>query len=551
MAPRRRSAVAAAALAAALLVPPPVRADGAFDTLLGSVSAWLNSRPARRTHLSAAVAAVRGGRPTEQGEDLDQRLLDAAAALRGRLLSGSAAADDERRLRGVYDGLAVSQWSQALEAHRDSTAPAAQEALRGWLRRRPVPDALAAALRDAKTLTPDALVAAGWGPYTKRLVEGVRGADGKAGLTFDAQTLRVDEALKEVSRRWTEEKLAPEEEAKAHLLAGSLYEALAQAPLKAEADKRPASGGGKVALELSPASRRPVAETPAVESVPFEPRRLYQSASRAVVVVMGAAQDGGGELGTGSFIAPRRVLTNAHVAIRDSTRQPWPQLRVYLKPAKISGDAKRDLVEPAAAKVMAWDSALDLALLEVDRDAPAILPLADADAASVGDRVAAIGHPEQGGLWTLTTGVVSAVVAELGGVPGRAALQTEASINRGNSGGPLLDASGRIVGVNTLMSRKATDGLAITSVNFAVRSDVARRWLESRKETPPTVASAAPPPALVRAAAKPAAAPKPLTITESKPFSREQLIEREIAEMEQLEREMSDEVERVRKGAPK
>jgi serine protease Do len=75
---------------------------------------------------------------------------------------------------------------------------------------------------------------------------------------------------------------------------------------------------------------------------------------------------------------------------------------------------------------------------------------------------------------------VSTVIANLGNVKGKKGFQTDTSINRGNSGGPMLDASGHIIGVNTLMSRKAADGLAITGVNYAVRSDVAKLWLAQK-----------------------------------------------------------------------
>ena len=58
-------------------------------------------------------------------------------------------------------------------------------------------------------------------------------------------------------------------------------------------------------------------------------------------------------------------------------------------------------------------------------------------------------------------------------------LQTETSLNPGNSGGPLLNYSGEIVGINTSVFRRGTGGMAITDINFAVRADVARNWLEN------------------------------------------------------------------------
>ena len=89
----------------------------------------------------------------------------------------------------------------------------------------------------------------------------------------------------------------------------------------------------------------------------------------------------------------------------------------------------------------------------------------------------AIGHPETGGLWTLTTGVISAQLSDFQGVQGKDILQTEASLNRGNSGGPLLDQWGHMVGMATSISRRAADNLMITDINFALKSSVIRRWL--------------------------------------------------------------------------
>ena len=95
----------------------------------------------------------------------------------------------------------------------------------------------------------------------------------------------------------------------------------------------------------------------------------------------------------------------------------------------------------------------------------------------VGDPVLAIGHPESGGLWSLTSGRIGSIIKNQSGIKGKHVFQTETSLNRGNSGGPLLDGNGDMVGVNTNISRRSSDGLAITGINFAVQSNVLRDWL--------------------------------------------------------------------------
>ena len=119
-----------------------------------------------------------------------------------------------------------------------------------------------------------------------------------------------------------------------------------------------------------------------------------------------------------------------------------------------------------------------MALLEVKRikTVPAI-GLADSDQVMVGDPVLAIGHPESGGLWSLTSGRIGSIIKNQSGIKGKHVFQTETSLNRGNSGGPLLDGNGDMVGVNTNISRRSSDGLAITGINFAVQSNVLRDWL--------------------------------------------------------------------------
>lgn len=214
----------------------------------------------------------------------------------------------------------------------------------------------------------------------------------------------------------------------------------------------------------------------------FSPKEVYKSASPGVVLILGGDKGGAGSGGTGSIIsADGKVITNAHVVINDKTGQPYSQLFVFLKPSKITGDNKRDLVNRYKARVLNYSPAksLDLALLQIENPPPnlRVIAFADPDKVEIGDEVAAIGHPEGGGTWTLTTGTVSTLIANYGRVEGKNVFQTEASVNRGNSGGPLLDADGNMVGINTMIARKGAGGVAITDVNFSLKSSVAVKWL--------------------------------------------------------------------------
>jgi serine protease Do len=216
----------------------------------------------------------------------------------------------------------------------------------------------------------------------------------------------------------------------------------------------------------------------------LSPREIYEHASPAVVMVMGHA-DGGrkGNGGTGSIIqSDGLVLTNAHVAIEEHTGKPFARLSVFLKPARVMGESKSDLSRMVRAKVVAYSQPLDLALLKLDgvTEPLPVVDVSESGRARIGDRVVAIGHPEQGGLWTLTTGVISAEVDNFNGVKGKHVFQTETGLNRGNSGGPLLDGAGRMIGVNTAVARVASDGLPITSISFSLKSSVATQWLREQ-----------------------------------------------------------------------
>lgn len=221
-----------------------------------------------------------------------------------------------------------------------------------------------------------------------------------------------------------------------------------------------------------------------VSASDLNPGAVFQATAPAVVLV--TAFETGNDMraiGTGSLVRKDGlVLTNAHVIFNRKSKRPFHNLRVILKPEKLTGDIRKDTARKVQAELIVYSSKLDLAILKVmngKRDgAFPTLNFGDSGDVSVGDPVVAIGHPQAGGLWTLTTGTISSHLKDFEGIQGKDVFQTEASINRGNSGGPLLDSGGRIIGINTSIARQAKDGLAITDINFSIKSRVAVAWLK-------------------------------------------------------------------------
>ena len=212
------------------------------------------------------------------------------------------------------------------------------------------------------------------------------------------------------------------------------------------------------------------------------PAEIYRDSVGAVVLIIAKDERGGSvtsSKGTGSVVATGYILTNAHVISRTNGRV-YDQLQIFFSADNLNDEASAKVVNGKVARLIAKDDELDLALLQVaGTEAIAPLPLAHSTKAQIGEDVLAIGHPENGGLWSLTSGRIGSRIANHEGITGKHVLQTEASLNRGNSGGPLLNYSGEIIGVNTSIARTAADGLAITGINFAVRADVAYNWLQS------------------------------------------------------------------------
>lgn len=215
----------------------------------------------------------------------------------------------------------------------------------------------------------------------------------------------------------------------------------------------------------------------------YTPKQIYQKAGPGVVFIFASKGSSKGSGGTGSIISrDGLVITNAHIFAPKGSAELLTDISIFLKPPKVTGNQKTDLANGYRGKIIAYDIPLDLALVKImnpDRKLTTV-PFADSETVEIGDTVYAIGHPEQGGLWSLTSGVISAFWSNYGGIPGKNLFQTDASINRGNSGGPLLDEYGTMIGINSMIARKAADGLTITDVNFSIRSQVAIDWLNQQ-----------------------------------------------------------------------
>jgi serine protease Do len=236
-------------------------------------------------------------------------------------------------------------------------------------------------------------------------------------------------------------------------------------------------------------------------------KKLYAKAGPAVVLIYGE-QGQTGSVGTGSIIRDDGlVVSNAHVILDHETGKPFEKLFIFLKPEKITGQNADDLKRGFQAQWIAYAADLDLALLRIVAP-PAGLPvlsMSDDSKVGVGEATAAIGHPEHGAKWSLTTGRIGGEWSDFEGVKGKDVFQMETSVNRGNSGGPLLDGNGYLIAINTSIARRSADGLAITGINFAIKSSVVRRWISQMNQLVASApeGSAPPTPAMVAKAEPP------------------------------------------------
>jgi len=131
------------------------------------------------------------------------------------------------------------------------------------------------------------------------------------------------------------------------------------------------------------------------------------------------------------------------------------------------------------AEIVGRDTKTDVALLKVESDTP--LPAVawgDSDASRVGDWVMAIGNPfGLGG--TVTVGIISARARDINAGPYDNFIQTDASINRGNSGGPLFNMDGDVIGINTAIFSPSGGSVGI---GFAVPANLSKQVINDLKE---------------------------------------------------------------------
>ena len=180
------------------------------------------------------------------------------------------------------------------------------------------------------------------------------------------------------------------------------------------------------------------------------------------VSASGMGQSSGTGSGSGAVISPDGYIITNHHVIEGNTSLEVIFSDGTQRPAELVGD----------------DPLMDLALVKVSGPIDSYLPIGDSDALRQGETVIAIGSPLGEFKNSVTVGVISALNRNLGEGAPEGLIQTDAAINRGNSGGPLLNMRGEIIGINTLVVRGDPNAGAAEGLGFAIPSNIMRRVSE-------------------------------------------------------------------------
>ncbi len=227
----------------------------------------------------------------------------------------------------------------------------------------------------------------------------------------------------------------------------------------------------------------PAAATSRITPLPgkaFDPHQIFATRSPGVVTIFAyfgdpSSQDSTLSQGSGFVTSPKGyILTNSHV-ITNAGGSGSVRAASHLFVEFNNGDR-------VAAKVVGWDLFDDVGLIRVDPSDHHLtpVPLGNSATVAVGEPVAAIGSP-LGNENSLAVGVVSAIHRSIEALTVDKynvvdAIQTDAPITHGNSGGPLFDARGLVIGINAQI-RSATGTGNDTGIGFAVPIDAAKNSL--------------------------------------------------------------------------
>ncbi|WP_129632475.1 S1C family serine protease [Candidatus Oscillochloris fontis] len=212
-------------------------------------------------------------------------------------------------------------------------------------------------------------------------------------------------------------------------------------------------------ITVAPVAMQNSSQTaPVVSSSSEAMVNAVQQVAPAVVTVLSMSRQGNGS-GSGVIISEQGyILTNNHVV--ENARS----LAVVL-----NDGTRRD------ATLIGTDAMNDIAIIQIEGDLPAVAQIGDAAALQPGEQVLAIGSPLGDFRNTVTAGVVSALNRSVGSMEGL--IQTDTAINSGNSGGPLINLRGEVVGINTLVVRNdqfAFGAAPVEGLGFAVPSNIFR-----------------------------------------------------------------------------